>query len=73
TAERLKRALDVGFTHSELRVAKVNDGIAVVVKDKVLCIADAPQAQALATTPEALAKSWIASLKKALVTAMGGE
>jgi hypothetical protein len=68
-AARLKRALAAQFSPADIRVAKSNDGVAVAIGDKVLCIADGPQAAMLKTTPDKLAQGWASALKKALMAA----
>jgi hypothetical protein len=69
---RLKRLLAAGsFTPGQLRVTKAGSEVVLAAADKVICVADAPQAKLLGTTPTELAKNWGMSLKKALVTAMG--
>ncbi len=69
-AARLKRAMAVpGFDPSSIRVDTVTDGVALIANEKVLCIADPPQAKLLNTTPEKMAQGWASALKKALVTA----
>jgi hypothetical protein len=69
-AARLKRAMAVpNFHPNGIRVGKVTDGVALIASDKVLCIADPPQAQALGTTPEKMAQGWASALKKALAAA----
>ena len=74
TAARLKRAIATpGFHPSSIRVGTVTDGVALIAVDKVLCIADGPQAQMLNTTPTKLALAWAASLKKALATATANQ
>jgi hypothetical protein len=73
-AARLKRAIATpGFHPSGIRVDTVTDGVALIASDKVLCIADPPQAQMLNTTPTKLALAWAGALKKALVTATANQ
>jgi hypothetical protein len=73
-AARLKRAMAVpGFSPSGIRVDTVTDGVALVASDKVLCIADPPQAKLLNTTPQNMAKGWAATLAKALVSATANQ
>jgi len=73
-AARLKRAIATpGFHPSSIRVDTVTDGVALIAADKVLCIADAPQAQMLNTTPTKLAQGWASALKKALVAATANQ
>jgi len=73
-AARLKRAMAVpGFQPSSIRVDTVTDGVALIAGDKVLCIADPPQAKLLNTTPTKLAQGWDASLTKALATATANQ
>jgi hypothetical protein len=68
---RIKRLLAGSFTPGQLRVTKVDSEVVLAAVDKVICVADAPQARLVGTTPIELAKSWGMSLRKALVTAMG--
>jgi len=68
---RIKRLLAGDFTPGQLRVTKVDSEVVLAAADKVICVADAPQARLVGTTPIELAKNWGASLKKALVTAIG--
>jgi hypothetical protein len=71
---RLKRAIaQPGFQPSSIRVDQVTDGTALVANDKVIAIADPPQAKLLNTTPAKLAQAWVASLKKALATATANQ
>jgi len=71
TVGRIKRLLAGNFTPGQLRATKVDSDVVLAAGDKVICVADAPQAKLLGTTPTELAKAWGMSLKKALVTAMG--
>ncbi|MBM3499800.1 MAG: hypothetical protein FJX74_14160 [Armatimonadetes bacterium] len=73
-AARLKRAIAMpGFHPSGIRVGKVTDGVALIASDKVLAIADAPQATLLNTTPEKLAQGWASALRKALAAATASQ
>ncbi len=70
-ASRLRKAISPEFKPADIRVGQLSGGrIALAIGDRVICIADAPQAKMLNMSTKRLAMSWAASLKKALTAAM---
>jgi hypothetical protein len=70
-ASRLRKAVSPQFKPGDIKVAELQGGkIALAIGERVICIADEPQAKMLNMSAKRLAMSWAASLKKALTAAM---
>jgi hypothetical protein len=70
-ASRLRKAISPQFKPADIKVASLQDGkIALAIGDRVICVADEPQAKMLNMSAKRLAMSWAASLRKALTAAM---
>jgi hypothetical protein len=70
-ASRLRKAISPQFKPADIKIGELSgDRIALAIGDKIICIADEPQAKMLKLSTKRLAMSWAASLKKALMAAM---